>query len=192
VLEQLHALWPVPQLATEATAALGTGANWWRTPDWSVGEYYGTFILNDLRAWSTGFLDWNIMLDHRGAPDHGDPTGELCEGLIPCGSNAMLIVDDTLTPPVVYRQAFFWYMAHVSRWVPRGSTRIGLDLAVGGGAAPPEWLLGGAFVPPGGGSTTVVLMNAGNVTVTVCAQDGRWGSVAGELPPHSIQTWTYP
>ena len=192
VLEELHALWPAtPQLATEATAALGTGANWWRTPDWGVAEYYGTFILNDLNTWSTGFLDWNILLDHRGAPDHGDPTGELCEGLIPCGSNAMLIADDTVSPPVVYRQAFYWAMAHVSRWAPRGSVVVEARVAVGaGGAPPPSTLLATALLTPDGG-TTLILLNAGNASTPVCVQDARAGSIAATLPPHSVQTWRW-
>jgi len=133
------------------------------------------------------------MLDHRGGPDHGDPTGELCEGLIPCGSNAMLIVDDTVSPPVVYKQAFYWHMAHVSRWAPRGSVVVDVALSVGAGGAPaPDWLLATALLTPDGG-TTLVLLNAGNASVPVCVQDAAaGGSVPGSvLPPHSIQTWRW-
>jgi glucosylceramidase len=103
----------------------------------------------------------------------------------------MLIVDDTVTPPIVYRQAFYWHMAHVSRWVPRGSIRIAVDLSLGAaGTPPPSDLLSTAFLTPDGG-TTLILFNAGNTTVPVCAQDARVGSVAGSLPAHSIQTWRW-
>ena len=65
-------------------------------------------LSQDLLHWSVGFVDWNILLDQHGGPDHGDPTGELCEGLIPCGSDAMVIADLSVSPPVLHKQAFYW------------------------------------------------------------------------------------
>ena len=201
-IQALHADFPDKLvLASEATAARGTADGWFRTPDWSTGEYYGTFILNDLASWSVGFIDWNILLDGRGGPSHADPTGEQCEGIIPCGSDAMLIVDTTATPPTVYKQAFYWYMGHVSAFVPPGSVRIGSNSTrmsgVGTGGASP--VLAVAFsLPPGSmnprapsATTALVLMNPLDTPEPVNVSDARYGVVQLVAPPHSIQTWLY-
>lgn len=133
------------------------------------------------------YSDWNILLNEHGAPDHGDPTGELCEGLIPCGSDAMLIADTTVSPPVVYKQAFYWYMAHVSRFVPPNSTRIGAALAREGSNATTP-VLGAAFLTPAG-STVLVLQNAQDTAEQVAVDDPRAGSLGWvEVPAHSIMT----
>ncbi len=131
------------------------------------------------------------MLDEHGAPDHGDPTGELCEGLIPCGSDAMLIADLTVSPPVVYKQAFYWYMGHVSRFIPPGSIRIGstLQRATGGNSTTP--VLGVAFSLPAGG-TALVLQNAQDTAEEVAVEDPRAGHLGWfSMPPHSIVTLTW-
>jgi glucosylceramidase len=136
-------------------------------------------------------LDWNVLLDNKGGPDHGDPTGEECEGLIQCGSHAMLIADLTVSPPVVYKQAFYWYMGHVSRFVPPGSVRLGASLArvSGGNATSP--LLGVPFETPEGG-TALVLQNAQDSSEWVAVDDARAGHLGYfELPPHSIVTLTW-
>lgn len=134
--------------------------------------------------------DWNILLDQHGGPDHGDPTGELCEGLIQCGSDAMLIADTTQSPPVVYKQAFYWYMGHVSRFVPPQSVRIGATLArEGASAATP--ILGAAFTTPSG-ATVLVLQNAQDTAELVAVDDPRVGSTGWvTLPPHAIVTLEY-
>ena len=132
--------------------------------------------------------DWNILLDQHGGPDHGDPTGELCEGLIPCGSDAMLIADTTQSPPVVYKQAFYYYMAHISRFVPPQSVRLGAALARVGAGSNATTILGAAFATPSG-STVLVLQNAQDTSELVAVDDPRAGSLGWlEMPAHSIMT----
>jgi len=185
-------------LPTEATVAREDNSDFFRPGGqvWDHGEYYGTFILNDLLHNSVGFIDWNILLDNHGGPDHGDPTGELCEGLIPCGSDAMLIADLTVSPPVVYKQAFYWYMAHVSRFVPPGSVRIGEALervagGGGGGNSTTTPILCVPFVTPQG-ETVLVLQNAQNSSELIAVDDARAGHLGWfEMPPHSIVTLTW-
>ena len=157
---------------------------------WAHGEYYGTFLLQDLVHNSVGFIDWNILLDNKGGPDHGDPTGEECEGLIQCGSDAMLIADLTVSPPVVYKQAFYYYMGHISRFVPPGSVRIGSSLERLGrnGTSP---ILGAAFETPQG-ATVLVLQNGLDSAEQVQVGDARAGHLGWlQLPPHSIVTLSW-
>ena len=194
-LNQISAEFPRALLfATEATVDRGAASGWFRTPgdaeNWAKGEYYGRFIMDYVGANVAAFIDWNVLLDENGGPDHGDPTGEMCEGLIACGSDAMLIADTTVSPPVVYRQAFYWFVAHSSRWVPPGSVRVGVNLTRSDGSPSP--LRAFAFVQPGGGGgTTVVLMNDGNTTESLDLRDGRFGRAGAGLPPHSVHTLVY-
>ena len=194
---ELHSLFPgVMYLATEATAAMGArGSPWWMPNTtagsawWATGEFYGTYLLNDLLSWTSGFIDWNILLDQNGAPDHGDPTGELCEGIITCGSDAMLIADVTASPPTVHKQAFFWYMSHVSRFVPPGSVRVGCSLAGAAGGAAGN-VTAAAFATPAN-TTVFVVMSTFDDAREVTLSDARFGVVQATVAPHSIETWEW-
>ena len=46
-------------------------ATWIANGTWSKGEGYGYDIMGDLNAGSSGWTDWNILLDHEGGPNHG-------------------------------------------------------------------------------------------------------------------------
>jgi glucosylceramidase len=196
-IEELHSLFPnVTYLATEATAGRGPqGTSWWLPNTtvgsdwWSTGEFYGTYIMNDLLSFASGFIDWNILLDQNGGPDHGDPTGELCEGLIPCGSDAMLIADVRMSPPVVYRQAFYYFMGHFSRFVPPDSVRIQCTVQAGNGGKDGN-LTAVSFTTPSG-STVLVVMNTFNIDQTVSVVDSRYGLVTSTIQAHSIESWIW-
>jgi glucosylceramidase len=104
----------------------------------------------------------------------------------------MLIADTTQSPPVVYKQAFYYYMAHVSRFVPPGSVRLGAALAREGGSNATTPVLGVAFATPAG-STVLVIQNAEDAAELVAVDDPRAGSLGWvEVPAHSIMTleWT--
>ncbi len=177
-------------LATESTVGREDNADFFKPSAmiWDHGEYYGTFMITDLVHNVIGFLDWNILLNQHGAPDHGDPTGELCEGLIVCGSDAMMIADTSVNPPIVYKQAFYWYFAHLSRFIPPGSIRIGSTLQRPASGATP--IIGVAFTTPDGG-TALVLQNAQNTTEHIDIEDPRAGFLALDMPPRSIVTITW-
>lgn len=194
-------------LATEATVAFDAGFRNVTNPTaWGNGEFYFMEIAGDLNARSIGFVDWNLLLQQDGGPDHGDPTGEECEGLVQCGSNAMLMADLSANPPVVYKTPPYWYIGHVSRFILPGSVIIASNVTVASGAAwnATTFVVVAATVPAAGGgpgagaadlnvnSTTVaVLMNALDVPAPVTLSDPRYGSVSTTLPPHSIQTWQW-
>lgn len=58
-------------------------------------------------------IDWNVLLDSNGGPNH---LGNMCD--------APLIADADLG--VVYRHPQYFYLGHFSKFIPRGSRRIGL------------------------------------------------------------------
>ena len=51
------------------------------TPHWflDLGERYATSIINDLNRWTRAWLDWNLILDEKGGPNH---VGNYCSAPI--------------------------------------------------------------------------------------------------------------
>lgn len=79
--------------------------------EWGVGERYGRSIVNDLNRWTVAWVDWNLILDERGGPNH---VGNYC--------SAPILVD-TRTGQVLYQSSFF-YLGHFSRYIRPGAERI--------------------------------------------------------------------
>jgi glucosylceramidase len=178
-LAKVHSQFPQHKLlSTESTVAKqNTGT--YDKPEWHKGEHYGREIIGDLNNWSTGFIDWNLLLDKYGAPSHADPTGGLCEKLIKCGSDSMVIFQDGK----LYPQVFYYYMGHVSKFVPAGSVRVGLGNSNSA-------VLSTAFKTPEG-KIAVVAMNQWDGPAELTLRDSELGETSTVLPPHSIATFTY-
>lgn len=79
---------------------------------WYTGERYGRNIIGDLNNWLVGWIDWNMILDHHGGPNH---VGNFCD--------APIIVN-TETHDVIYQSSYF-YLGHFSRYIKPGAVRIG-------------------------------------------------------------------
>jgi glucosylceramidase len=158
---RVHDAFPPKQiLFTEGCLAKST-----EPASWTGGEQYAENIMGDLSNWVCGWIDWNIVLDLRGGPNH---VGNFCD--------APVLVD-TQTGTVHY-QSSFYYIAHFSRYVQVGAHRI-----VSTGSARLESI---AFQNPDG-SVAVVVMNRTDSPVegVIAISTER---VAMRLPPHSIQT----
>ena len=100
----------------------------------------------------------------------------------------MLIADVTASPPTVHKQAFYYYMGHVSRFVPPGSVRIGAAWAGGGGGS--GNLTAAAFSTPAN-TTVFVVMNALDDARTMRVSDARFGALEATIAAHSIETWEW-
>ena len=74
---------------------------------WDLGERYATSIINDLNRYTVGWIDWNLLLDERGGPNH---VGNYC--------SAPIIVN-TKTQELLYQSSYF-YLGHFSRFFGRG------------------------------------------------------------------------
>eukprot|EP00927_Polykrikos_kofoidii_P072723 TRINITY_DN68807_c0_g1_i1.p1 TRINITY_DN68807_c0_g1~~TRINITY_DN68807_c0_g1_i1.p1 ORF type:complete len:716 (+),score=88.68 TRINITY_DN68807_c0_g1_i1:73-2148(+) len=88
---------------------------------WTRAEKTGIDILEDIKWWSVGWTDWNLLLDTKGGPNH---EGNFCD--------ANIISDPTNKTGLgtVVIQASYYYMAHFSRFLPRGSRRVALENTV--------------------------------------------------------------
>ena len=137
---------------------------------WKNGEQYARNMIGDFSNWVCGFIDWNIVLDQRGGPNH---VGNFCD--------APVIVN-TETKEVTYGSSFY-YIGQFSRFVKPGAHRI----ASSGG---PDALKSVAFANPDGTLVTVVLNETDQAVPFTLAADGQ--AVACTVPAHGIQTYLQP
>ena len=81
---------------------------------WDLGERYATSIINDLNRWTVAWLDWNLILDTQGGPNH---VGNYC--------SAPMIVD-TNTEEIFYQSSYF-YIGHFSRFIKQGDSILEIE-----------------------------------------------------------------
>ena len=106
-LNTTHYLFPdKPILASEATEVRESDP---KNPDWGKGEHYAHDIMGDMNNWVVGFIDWNLILDMLGGPNHKGP--DECEGSDLCGSDSMMLAD--AANQLVYPQVFYYYVGQI-------------------------------------------------------------------------------
>ncbi|MBI5424302.1 MAG: glycoside hydrolase family 30 protein [Opitutae bacterium] len=134
---------------------------------WEHGEGYATQMIGDFKNWVGGYIDWNIVLDQRGGPNH---VGNFCD--------APIIVDVN-TKEVRYSAAFY-YIGHFSKFVKPGAHRI----ASAGGPAALDTI---AFQNPDGSVATIVMNKTAAPATFQLAVAGE--TVACQIPARAIQTY---
>jgi glucosylceramidase len=134
---------------------------------WDLGERYARSMINDLNRWTAGWIDWNLLLDQTGGPNH---VGNLC--------SAPILVDTA--NDALMHQSSYYYIGHFARFVKPGARRVLC-------AASKQDLEAAAFVNPDG-STATVVMNRTEARLRFSLQSGGTGVVA-ELPARSIATY---
>jgi glucosylceramidase len=162
-VQQVHDEWPDKHLLfTEGCQEGGPHAG-----SWDLGERYARSMINDLNRWTVGWIDWNLLLDDRGGPNH---VGNFCSAPIladPAG--------DAVSP-----QSSYFYIGHFARHVKPGARRVLCSSAAQDVAA-------AAFVNPDGSVATVAMNATGHRQRFALCIDGE--RTATELPPRSIATY---
>lgn len=79
--------------------------------DWKYGEQYATSMINDLNNSTAGWIDWNILLDETGGPNH---VSNFCFAPV---------IADTKSGKVSYMNSFY-YLGHFSKFIRPGAKRI--------------------------------------------------------------------
>jgi glucosylceramidase len=82
-----------------------------RVNDWSLGERYGFSMINDFNSGTVGWIDWNILLDETGGPNH---VGNFCFAPI---------IADTRNGSLIYTNCYY-YIGHFSKFIRPGAKRI--------------------------------------------------------------------
>jgi glucosylceramidase len=137
---------------------------------WEVGERYARSIINDLNRWTVGWIDWNLLLDERGGPNH---VGNFC--------SAPILADRAQGS--LMHQSAYWVLGHFSRFIRPGARRV---LCASSRAD----IEATAFRDPAGAVAAVALnRHAHHVGMRLSIDGAAW---AIDLPPHSISTFALP
>jgi len=160
--EQVHAAFPDKALLfTEGCWEGGA-----KPGQWDRGERYAHNVIGDLTHWCTGWIDWNLVLDLKGGPNH---VGNLCDAPI---------LADPATGNVVY-QTSFYYLGQFAKFVRPGAVRIGLTSRLKNVEAI-------AFQNPDGSVVTVISNASDNDASGSLALGSERVHVS--VPGHAIQT----
>jgi glucosylceramidase len=134
---------------------------------WHTGERYARNIIGDINNWLEGWIDWNIVLNEQGGPNH---VGNFCDAPV---------IADTKTGEVHYNSSYY-YIGHFSKYIKPNAVRIGHELN--------HELLKAVSFQNEDGSMVAVVMNVEDkpesFTISVGGQTAR-----AELPEHSITTF---
>lgn len=162
-VQQVHDAWPDKALLfTEGCQEGGPHHG-----SWALGERYARSMINDLNRWTTGWIDWNLLLDETGGPNH---VGNLCSAPI---------LADQVAGTLVH-QSSYAYIGHFSRFIQPGAHRVLC-------AASRQDLETTAFVNPDG-STAVVVMNRTEKSIAFTLRVDT-SHCPVELPARSIATF---
>lgn len=137
-----------------------------RLSEWQWGEQYAQSIMMDINNWAVGWIDWNLLVDEKGGPNH---VGNYC--MAP-------VIGNTRTGEVIYMNSFY-YIGHFSKFVIPGARRIV-------SSSNDDRLLSTAFINPDGKIIVVVLNQTGNDIGFKTWLNGK--SVQTNSPSHSILT----
>lgn len=78
---------------------------------WEFGECYAHDIMGNLNNGMSHYIDWNLLLDEQGGPNH---VNNFCSAPIMC---------DTINQKLIY-QPSYCFIGHMSKYIPIGSKRI--------------------------------------------------------------------
>lgn len=136
---------------------------------WTLGERYAHSIIQDLKHWTVGWVDWNLVLDENGGPNH---VGNLC--------SAPIIVD-TISEEVLYQSSYF-YIGHFSRFIRPGARRVACSSSQAS-------LESTAFINTDGTIAVVVLNRTDKQIDFVLRMNGLEAKVS--TPAHGIKTFVF-
>ncbi|KAK3924976.1 Lysosomal acid glucosylceramidase [Frankliniella fusca] len=177
ILDSVHELWPnKPIINTESC----NGDKPWQFTrvmpgSWDRGELYLADIVEVMKHWTTGWIDWNLALNREGGPTWAKNWVD-----------APIIVD--ANKGEFYKNPTYYAMAHVAKFVPRDSLRIGLKSA--GGNFFSGTVESIAFLRPDGG-IAVILVNKHNSEHRVTIRDPDRGEFTLSAPAKSFVSAIY-
>ncbi|MCU0564608.1 MAG: hypothetical protein MUE48_11815 [Desulfobacterales bacterium] len=134
---------------------------------WDTGERYARSIIQDLNRWTVAWVDWNLVLDETGGPNHA---GNLC--------SAPLLVDTT-AGQLLY-QSSYYYIGHFSRFIRPGARRVGCAKTL-------DALEATAFLNTDG-TVAVVILNRSEQPFELLLKIGGL-QAATDVPAHGIKTF---
>lgn len=137
--------------------------------EWFTGERYGRNMIGDLNNWTEGYLDWNLVLNEEGGPNH---VGNYCDAPI---------IADTEKDKLHYNSSYY-YIGHFSKYIKPGARRIAWSSEL-------DDLEITAFKNPDGNIALIVMNETDEEKDFVLKTEA--GGVELIIPAHGIQTLIY-
>jgi glucosylceramidase len=163
-VQQLHDAWPEKRLLfTEGCQEGGPHHG-----SWALAERYARSLIQDLNRWTVGWIDWNLLLDEHGGPNH---VGNFC--------SAPILADAGRA--TLHFQSSYAALGHFARFMQPGAERVLC-------AASKQVLEVTAVRNPDGRVAVVVLNRSDAAQGCTLVVDGRWAEV--QVPGHGIATFT--
>ncbi|XP_017875584.1 glucosylceramidase-like [Ceratina calcarata] len=138
---------------------------------WERAEQYALSMIQYFNNWSVGWMDWNFALDMVGGPNW-----------IKNFVDALIIVN--ADNDEFYKQPMFYAVKHFSRFVERGSVRIGIT------NPPGDVISTTAFLTPQR-EVVVVVYNRNQTETPITINEPNAGTICVTLPPQSLTTITF-
>jgi len=134
---------------------------------WETGERYARSIIQDLNRWTVAWVDWNLVLDETGGPNH---VGNFCSAPV---------IADRRTGEALY-QSSYYYIGHFSRFIRPGARRLGCAPTL-------DDLEATAFLNTDGTLAVVTLNRSEQPLEFLLRVDGL--EVQTDVPAHGIKTY---
>jgi glucosylceramidase len=138
-----------------------------RPGSWETGERYARNIIGDFNAFNEGFIDWNLILNEQGGPNH---VGNYCDAPI---------LWDRPKQTLIFNSSYY-VIGHFSRHIQPGATRVALEGTL------PDGVSAITYQNPNG-ECVVVFLNATTSSHTFTIQLPSQ-SVNVTLPEKSVTT----
>lgn len=136
---------------------------------WDTGERYAHSIINDLNRWTEAWVDWNMVLDETGGPNH---VNNFCSAPI---------IADTQAGEIRY-QSSYYYIGHFSRFIRPGARRVACAKTL-------DSLEASAFLNSDGSVAVVVLNRTGQAIDFVLKSQGLQTKTS--IPARGIKTFIF-
>lgn len=136
---------------------------------WDTGERYARSMIQDLNRWTVAWVDWNMVLDVTGGPNH---VGNLC--------SAPILADPATGE--VHRQSSYFYIGHFSRFICPGARRVACATTL-------DALEATAFLNPDGTVAVVGLNRSDKPVEFLLKTKGLQAATA--IPAHGIKTFLF-
>mmetsp|Transcript_67619 Transcript_67619/g.209204 ORF Transcript_67619/g.209204 Transcript_67619/m.209204 type:complete len:165 (-) Transcript_67619:104-598(-) len=147
---------------------------------WIQGERYAYDIIHDLNKWTEAWLDWNLVLDETGGPNHKK---NFC--MAP-------ILADTTSDTLMFQPSYY-YIGHFSRYIRPGA--VGVGCCVQGGSAEQRLALEVTAFENLDGTIAAVVLNTTEQPVSfqlAVADSGHHIKALAWAPERSITTFIVP
>ncbi|XP_014480391.1 PREDICTED: glucosylceramidase-like isoform X2 [Dinoponera quadriceps] len=144
---------------------------------WERGEKYLQDIIENMLHWVSGWVDWNLALDKHGMPNWAKNYVD----------SPIIVMPEN---DEFYKQPMYYALYHVSKFVPRNSTRISSEFSYKNCFEDYSNVKAVAFCTNEG--IVIVIMNKDNIPHNICIQDDAMsGKICLQQPEKSFTTLIY-